>query len=138
MVACMSTTAFSIAYLSRLVQNLGFGRIHNVTLNPTVSHPDVPAGETVIMEVIDRSGQGLFFTASCFTIPGHGFIPYKYIEHADWAYLVKGRESDYKEYIVICFRDRPAITSHVGGRAAVGLTLLFMNIRRRIDIMQAN
>jgi hypothetical protein len=63
---------------------IGKRRVHNITLRPGYSHPSVPAGETVIAEVIDRSGQGLFFTSSGFTLPGQGFIHYSDITAAKW------------------------------------------------------
>ena len=63
---------------------MGLGEMDNITLNPARSDPDVPKGETVIMEVIDRNGQRLYFTGNGLTIPGQGFFPYKDIQHADW------------------------------------------------------
>ena len=63
---------------------IGKRDVHNIKLSPAYSHPSVPAGETVIAEIIDRSGQGLFFTGSGFTLPGHGFIQYDNIAAAEW------------------------------------------------------
>ena len=63
---------------------IGRGHVHNVTLEPTYSHPSVPAGETVVAEVVDRAGQGVFFTGSGFTLPGRGFIRYDDVESATW------------------------------------------------------
>jgi hypothetical protein len=63
---------------------IGKRRVHNVKLRPAYSHPSLPAGETVIAVVVDRDGQGLFFTGSGFTSPGHGFIRYDDIMVAEW------------------------------------------------------
>jgi len=48
---------------------IGRGHVHNVTLRPTYSNPSIPAGETVVAEVTDRAGRGVFFTSSGFTLP---------------------------------------------------------------------
>ena len=63
---------------------IGKRHVSNVKLSPSYSHPSVPAGETVIAEVIDRSAQGLFFAGNGFTLPGHGFIRYDDIMAAEW------------------------------------------------------
>ena len=81
----MSARPFSNTELAEYVRIIGLGQMANVTLDPAHSHPDVPAGEVVVMEVVDLNGQGLFFTGSGFTVPGHGFVPYKDIFGADWA-----------------------------------------------------
>jgi hypothetical protein len=60
------------------------GRVHNVALRPAYSHPSVPAGETVVAEVIARGGHGVFFTTNGFTLPERGFIPYGDIVSAAW------------------------------------------------------
>ena len=60
------------------------GRIHNVTLRPAYSHPSVPAGETVVAEVIARSGYGVFLTNNGFTLPDRGFIAYRDVVSAAW------------------------------------------------------
>jgi len=58
--------------------------VHNIRLSPAYSHPSIPAGETVVAEVVERSGQSLFFTGRGFTLPGHGFIHYDDITAAEW------------------------------------------------------
>ena len=63
---------------------IGKRHVHNVKLSPAYPHPSVPVGETVIAEVVDRTGQGLFFTNSGFTLPGQGFIRYDDIKTAEW------------------------------------------------------
>jgi len=89
--------------------------IHNVKLSPTCSHPSVPAGETVIAEIVDRSGQGLFFTGSGFTLPGHGFIPYEDITAADWISFepfgvkAKRKREDF-DHIEFALRDGSSVT----------------------------
>jgi len=91
------------------------GHVHNVTLRPAYSHPSVPLGETVIAEVIDRSGQGLFFADSGFTLPGHGFIQYDDITAAEWISAapleVKARRKleDF-DHIEIALRDGSQVT----------------------------
>jgi len=55
---------------------IGRGHLHNVTLRPTYSHPSVPIGEAVVAEVVNRAGQGVFFTGCDFTLPGRSFIHY--------------------------------------------------------------
>jgi hypothetical protein len=94
---------------------IGKGRVHNVKLGPTYSHPSVPVGETVIAEVLDRSGQGLFFTGSGFTIPGHGFIHYDAIKAAEWissepfGVRAKRKREDF-DHIVFALRDGSSVT----------------------------
>ena len=82
----MSAPAISNADMVEIQLRKWIGKrhVHNVNLSPTPSHPSVPPGETVIAEVVDRSGQGLFFTGSGFTLPGHGFIHYDDITAAEW------------------------------------------------------
>ena len=58
--------------------------VHNATLGPTYSHPGVPAGETPLVEVIDRRGCGIFFTGSGFTMPGGKFVRYDDVERVIW------------------------------------------------------
>jgi hypothetical protein len=82
----MSAPAISNADMVEIQLRKWIGKrsVHNVKLSPSYSHPSVPAGETVIAEVIDRGGQGLFFTANGFTLPSHGFIHYDDITAAEW------------------------------------------------------
>jgi len=89
------------------------GHLHNVTLRPTYSHPSVPAGETVVAEVIDRAGQGVFFTGSGFTLPGRGFIRYDDVQAATWISsrpdkLARKRE-DF-DHIELSLRDGSPVT----------------------------
>ncbi len=94
---------------------IGKRRVHNVTLSPAYSHPSVPAGERVIAEVIDRSGQGLFFTGSGFTLPGHSFIRYDDITAAEWissepiAVRAKRKREDF-DHIEFSLRDGSSVT----------------------------
>ena len=67
----------------------------------------------MIAEVIDRSAQGLFFTRSGFTLPGHGFIRYDDIVMAKWISsrpdsFTRKRE-DY-DHIEIEVRDGSSVT----------------------------
>ena len=89
------------------------GHAHNVTLRPTYSHPSVPASETLIAEVVDRSGNGLFFTTNGFTLPDRGFIRYGDIISAAWISkqpdkLARKRE-DF-DYIELSLRDGSSAT----------------------------
>lgn len=129
--ACMSAPPFSKTELAEYVQIIGFGQMDNVTLNPAHSHPDVPAAEAVVMEVIDRDGRGLFFTGSGFTIPGHGFVPYKDIFGADWARC--GLTTADKKKIEISFTNRPlVVTLNLGdGATRLGLFIHAMAMKHR-------
>jgi hypothetical protein len=75
----------------------------------------VPAGETVIAEVVDRSGQGLFFTGTGFTLPGHGFIRYDDIVSAEWisskpfGVRANRKREDY-DHIEFSLRDDSSLT----------------------------
>jgi hypothetical protein len=117
----MSTATSFDAELSKALKALGFESNFNVTLNPPAPHPDVPTGETAVMEYIDPDGRRYLFTGTGFTIPGHGFILYKDASHIDWPPFGPDRRADYKDYLVIYFRDRPAITFRVGHERSVAL-----------------
>jgi hypothetical protein len=82
----MSVPAVSNADMVEIQFRKWMGKrlVQNITLHPTYSHPSVPAGKRVIAEVIDRSGQGLFFTDTGFTLPGRGFIHYDHVKAAAW------------------------------------------------------
>ena len=82
----MSAPAISNAEMVEIQLRKWIGKrhVHNVKLSPSNSHQSVPAGERVIAEVVDRSGQSLFFTGSGFTLPGHGFIHFDDITTAEW------------------------------------------------------
>jgi hypothetical protein len=89
------------------------GRVHNVTLRPTYSHPSVPAGETVIAEIVDRRSQGVFFTNSGFTLPGLGFIRYGDILSASWISSRPdrlARKSEDFDHIELSLRDGSSVT----------------------------
>jgi len=58
--------------------------VHNATLRPSYSHPAVPVDETPLVEVVDRRGCGIFFTASGFTMPDRGFVRYDDVERVVW------------------------------------------------------
>jgi hypothetical protein len=82
----MSTPAISNADMVEIQFRKWMSKrqVNNVNLRPSYSHPSVPDGETVIAEVLDRSGQGLFFTGSGFTLPTRGFIYYDDIMAVEW------------------------------------------------------
>ncbi len=112
-------------------------RIHNVTLSPAYSHPSVPAGEKVIAEVVDRGGQGLFFTGSGFTLPGRGFIRYDDIMAAEWisseplAARARRKREDF-DHIEFQLRDGSSLTLMDVEQAAFPLLHFFeWMIRRR-------
>ena len=132
----MSAPPFSNTELVEYVRIMGFGKMDNVTLDPAHSHPDVPAGEVVVMEVVDCNGQGLFFTGSGFTIPGHGFVPYKDIFGADWAR--RGLTTADKKKIEISFRKSPLILTLNLGDRATRLGLFIHSMVMRHKNMQAN
>jgi hypothetical protein len=96
----------------------------NVTMEPANTHPDVPSGEVVVMEVVDRNGQGLFFTGSGFAIPGHGFVPYKDISGAGWANYGFKFEDKYK--IEVRFTNSPLVVTLNIGDYAMRLSM-FIN-----------
>jgi hypothetical protein len=111
----MSTPAISDADMLeiQLRKWIARGRVHNVTLRPTYSHPSVPVGETVVAEIVDRSSQGVFFTNNGFTLPGSGFIRYGDIVSAAWistrpARLPLKRE-DF-DHIELLLRDGSSVT----------------------------
>jgi hypothetical protein len=62
----------------------------NATLRPAYSHPAIPTGEAPLVEVINRRGQGVFFTASGFTMPERGYVRYDDISRVVWM----GRDRD--------------------------------------------
>ena len=92
---------------------IGRGHVHNVTLKPAYSHPSVPAGETVVAEVIDRAGQGVFFTGSGFTLPGRGFVRYDDVQSATWLSVGPNKLARKREdfdHIELSFRDGSSAT----------------------------
>jgi hypothetical protein len=111
----MSASTLSNADMLEIQLRKWIGKRHvpNVSLSPSYSHPSVPAGETVIAEVVDRSAQGLFFTGSGFTLPGHGFIRYDDIVTAEWISSQPGRfvrkREDY-DHIELSLRDGSSVT----------------------------
>jgi hypothetical protein len=82
----MSAPAISDAdmVVIQLRKWMGRGHVHNVTLRPAYSHPSISSGETVVAEIIDRTGRGVFFTGGGFTLPERGFIRYAEVEAATW------------------------------------------------------
>jgi hypothetical protein len=135
----MSAPAISNAEMVeiQLRKWIGKRRVHNVKLSPAYSHPSVPVGETVIAEVIDRSGQGLFFTGTGFTLPGHGFIRYDDIVSAEWissepfVARAKRKREDF-DHIEFQLRDGSSVTLMDVEQAAFPLLHYFeWMIRRR-------
>ena len=113
--------------------------VHNVKLSPTCSHPALPDGETVIAEIIDRSGHGLFFTGSGFTLPGRGFIHYDDILTAEWIssepFAVKAaRKREHFDHIQFSLHDGSSVTLTDVEQAVFPLLHFFLwMIRRRKD-----
>ena|SRR5215469_14863974 len=113
----MSAPAISNADMVEIQLKKWIGKkyVHNVKLRPAYSHTSVPAGETVIAEVVDRDGQGLFFTSGGFTLPGRGFFRYEDIVGAEWissepfAVKAQRKREDY-DHIELALRDGSSIT----------------------------
>ena len=104
------------------------GRLHNVTLRPAYSHPSVPAGETVLAEVVDRAGRGVFFTGSGFTLPERGFIRYADVLTATWISSGANRSARKREEfdrIELSFRDGSSATLADVGQAVFPLLRFF-------------
>jgi hypothetical protein len=69
---------------SQLRKWMMHGNVQNVRLRPSASHFSLPPGEVPVAEVINRSGQSLFFGEAGFALPGRGYILYQDIESATW------------------------------------------------------
>ena len=113
----MSTTDTSHAEFVETLRRLNYARHFNAILNPTTSHPDVPASERAIFEKITPNGQRFIFTASGFTFPGHGFIPYQDVERTTWRSDPSDQTKDYQNYLVVVFHARPPLEIYLGGSA---------------------
>ena len=138
MLACMSAPTISDADMVeiQLRKWIERGHVHNVTLRPTYSHPSVPAGEAVVAEVVDRGGQGVFFTGSGFTLPGRGFIRYDDVQSVTWISTRPDRAARKREdydHIELSFRDGSSATLADVEQAAFPLLRFFqwMLERRR-------
>jgi hypothetical protein len=113
----MSAPAISNADMVEIQLRKWIGKrgVHNIKLSPAYSHPSVPVGETVIAEIIDRSGQGLFFTGGGFKLPGHDFIHYDNITAAEWissepfGVRAKHKREDF-DHIEFVLRDGSSVT----------------------------
>lgn len=111
----MSALTISNADMLEIQLRKWIGKRHvpNVKLHPSYSHPSVPTGETVIVEVIDRTAEGLFFTSSGFTLPGHGFVYYDDIVTAMWISSRPDRFTHKREdydHIELILRDGSSVT----------------------------
>jgi hypothetical protein len=133
----MSTPAISNADMVeiQLRKWMARGYVLNATLRPTYSHPFVPAGDTVVAEIIDRAGQGVFFTTNGFTLPGRGFIPYADIVAADWISTrpdrLRRKREDF-DHIELSLRDGSSVTLTDIEQAVFPLLRFFQwMIRRR-------
>ena len=80
------------------------GQPPSFTLTPANTHPSVPDGDTVLLEVIDRNSLGLFFTRTGVVLPDLGYIPYKRITRLDYRWPDKLLTDAYVDLI---FRDAP-------------------------------
>jgi hypothetical protein len=69
---------------SQLRKWMMHGNVQNVRLRPSASHFFLPAGEVPVAEVVNRSGQSLFFCEAGFTLPGRGYIAYEDVDSATW------------------------------------------------------
>jgi hypothetical protein len=128
--ACMSAPTISDAEMVeiQLRKWMTRGDLSNVTLRPTYSHPSIPAGETVVAEIIDRSGQGVFFTGGGFTLPGRGFVRYEDVQTATWISTQPDRLPRKREefdHIELSFRDGSSATLADVGQAAFPLLRFF-------------
>lgn len=114
---CMNAPAISDADMVQIQLQKWIGKrnVLNVKISPPYSHPCVPEGDKVIAEVVDKSGQGLFFTDSGFTFPGRGFIHYTDVVAAHWMssdpHLNKGkRKHELYDHIELSLSDGASIT----------------------------
>ena len=87
------------------------GHIHNANLRPGYSHPMLAADDPPVLEVVDRRGQGVFFTCRGLTIPGHGFVRYDDIDRAHWMRqeLSRARKQEEFDRIELRLRDGTAV-----------------------------
>ena len=74
----------------------------------------MPKGQTVVAEVVDRTGQGLFFTGSGFTLPGHGFVNYDDIKEASWmsakgGLVTPGRKREEFDHLEFSLQDGSSV-----------------------------
>ena len=82
----------------------------------------------MIAEVIDRSGQGVFFTGSGFTLPGRGFISYDEVVSATWISTRPDRPTRKREdfdHIEFSLRDGSSVTLTDVDQAAFPLLRFF-------------
>jgi hypothetical protein len=72
----MSTPAISNADMVeiQLRKWMARGYVLNATLRPTYPHPFVPAGDTVVAEIIDRAGKGVFLRLMVSRCPVEGLF----------------------------------------------------------------
>jgi hypothetical protein len=90
----------------------------------------------VIAEVIDRAGQGVFFTGTGFTLTGRGFIRYDDVQAATWISTRPDRLTRKREdfdHIELSLRDGSSVTLIDMDQAAFPLLRFFewMVERRR-------
>jgi hypothetical protein len=130
----MSAPAIQVDVKAVMFQLMNSKEHQGVKLCQIDSHPSVPKGEIVLMEVIERGGQSLFFTGTGFTLPGHGFIPYAVTERADWprgpypfSHPQRREDDGALEFV---FADRPSVTISVNkdawGELAMFIRLMWM------------
>ena len=95
-------------------------RTFGATLYPTTPHPDVPAGQKALCEKISPNGHRFIFTASGFTFPGHGFIPYHDVVRATWGEqrFDQPKDKDHQNYLVVHFRDSLPVQIYLGGSSS--------------------
>jgi hypothetical protein len=130
----MRAPAIPIDARGEMLRLLGSDEISGVRLGLIDSHPPVPEGETVFMELIESGGQSLLFSNTGFTLPGHGFIPYSVVESADrprGPYPFNSpQKRDDEGAVEFLFRDLPAVTVSIS-KDVRGVLGMFIQVMRR-------
>ena len=60
------------------------GYVTNAVMAPSYGQARVPAGESVVVEVINNQSIGMLFTENGFVAPNQGFLRYEEIKDVHW------------------------------------------------------
>jgi hypothetical protein len=99
------------------------GQPPNFRLCPAGTHPSVPEGDTVLLEVIDLNGQGVFFTNSGVALPNHGFTSYRRITSVGYRWPDKLQTDAYVDLVL---RDAPKVRINLGKATEVVPLVLWL------------